>query len=72
MRAMRTLRWLLAVCPALVLSCTDSPTPPPADSGADASSLDVASDLGTDAPAPSDANDSGALLMDGPSQRSVV
>ncbi len=58
MQAMRTLRWLLAVCPALVLSCTDSPTPP-ADSGADASALDASSDLGTDGPATADANDSG-------------
>jgi hypothetical protein len=58
MQAMRTLRWLLAVCPALVLSCTDSPTPP-ADSGADASALDATSDLGADGPATADANDSG-------------
>ncbi|MBK8697231.1 MAG: penicillin acylase family protein [Deltaproteobacteria bacterium] len=58
MQAMRTLRWLLAVCPALVLSCTDSPTPP-ADSGADASALDASSDLGADGPATADANDSG-------------
>ncbi len=31
---MRTLRWLLAACPALVLSCTEDPAPP-ADAGRD-------------------------------------
>ncbi len=55
---MRTLRWLLAVCPALVLSCTDSPAAP-SDASPDVARLDGSNDLGTDAPGPSDANDSG-------------
>lgn len=55
MRAMRTLRWLLAACPALVLSCTDAPTP-----AVDAGPLDATGDLGRDAAGLGDAAEAGA------------
>lgn len=50
---MRTLRWLLAACPALVLSCTDDPAPP-ADAGRDVPAMDTASDAPADVPGTTD------------------
>ena len=49
---MRSLRWLLLACPALVLGCSDNSPPAAQDATVDRATTDAASDLGspTDAP----------------------